>query len=396
MFDYCFLPSVGLSVGIVMAWRTDVWSMTEVSIQQFSVTSKASLTSTPSASWWITVVYGPQEDVDKVQFLESLIAVRASRPGAWILCGDFNMIYKEADKNNGRLDRRCMRRFRAFINRAQIEELHMSGRRYTWSNRRDTPTLERLDRVFTSPEWLAGYPNHFLKALSSDCSDHCPLLLQTNTVVWAKGRFRFEAFWTKLPDFLDVVAVGWSAALYHADPFRALDYKFRSLAKSLKSWSSKRIGSVRLQLALAREVVLQLDVAEEFRALSDEEKRLRNELNLKCLGLASLNRTILRQRSLAEGDANTKFFHLQACHRKRKNVITSLNVEGTELAHNEEMAPALFYHYDSLLGQPFQRLGNIDLQAIGLPVADLGQLDSLFSEQEVWQKMSILLSCQNV
>ena len=87
-------------------------------------------------------------------------------------------------------------------------------------------------------------------------------------------------------------------------------FKFCSVAKALKSWSSKRIGSIRLQLSLAREVILGLDVAEESRALSDEEKLLRNELKMKCLGLASLNRTILRQRSkilyLAEGDANTK------------------------------------------------------------------------------------------
>jgi hypothetical protein len=118
-------------------------------------------------------------------------------------------------------------------------------------------------------------------------------------------------------------SVGWSATLYHVDPFRALDFKFRSVAKALKSWSSRRIGSVRFQLALTREVILGLDTAEESRTLSDEERRLRNELKFKCLGLASLNRTIIRQRSkllyLAEGDANTNFFHLQACHQKRKN-----------------------------------------------------------------------------
>jgi hypothetical protein len=177
------------------------------------------------------------------------------------------------------------------------------------------------------------------------------------------------------------------ATLYHVDPFRALDFKFRSVAKALKSWSSRRIGSVRFQLALTREVILGLDAAEESRALSDEERRLRNELKFKCLGLASLNRTIIRQRSkllyLAEGDANTKNFHLQACHRKRKNAVTSLRVEGTELVQNEEMASALFSHFDNLLGQPFERLGSIELQAASVPTADFAQLDVMFSEQEV-------------
>jgi len=213
-------------------------------------------------------------------------------------------------------------------------------------------------------------------------------LLQTNSVLWARGRFRFEPFWAKLPDFLDVVAVGWSATLLHADPFRVLDYRFRSVAKALKSWSSKRIGSIRLQLSLAREVILRLDVAEESRALSGEEKLLRNELKMKCLGLASLNRTILRQRSkilyLAEGDANTKFFHPQACHRKRKNTVDS------ELVQNEDMASALFAHFDSILGQPFARQGNVGFNAVGLPSLELAHLDVLFSEQEVWETIASL------
>jgi hypothetical protein len=102
----------------------------------------------------------------------------------------------------------------------------------------------------------------------------------------------------------------------------------------------------------------------------------------------------MRQRSkllfLAEGDANTKLFHLQACHRNRKSIIASIKVEGMELVHNEEMAEALFNHFVAILGQPFQRRQNIDLQAIGIPSTVFQQLDGLFSEQEVWETISEL------
>jgi hypothetical protein len=151
-----------------------------------------------------------------------------------------------------------------------------------------------------------------LRALSSDCSDHAPLILRTDVVPWARKRFRFESFWTKLPGFLDVVASAWGPSLIHADAFRCLDYKLRNTARALKSWSAKHVGSVRLQLAVAREVILRLDAAMEQRALTLEEQALRKELKCKCLGLASLARTIATQRSrmlfLAEGDANTRFF----------------------------------------------------------------------------------------
>lgn len=134
-------------------------------------------------------------------------------------------------------------------------------------------------------------------------------------------------------------------------------------------------------------MVLRLDTAEESQPLSLEERRLGNELKVKCLGLASPNKTIVRQRSkitfLAEGDANTKFFHLQACHRRRKNTLCSLRVGESELVENEQMAAALFSHYDAILGNHFQREAGISFQALGLPLLDLSQLDVLFTEKEV-------------
>ncbi|XP_066323308.1 uncharacterized protein [Miscanthus floridulus] len=235
-----------------------------------------------------------------------------------MVCGDFNMIYMAADKNNDHLDRRGMRRSRSFLDTAQLEELHLNGRRFTWSSERDQPTLERLDRLFATTDWLVAYPNHMLKALSTDCSDHCPLLLVSNAVPWAKKRFRFEPHWIKIPGFLDVAALACSGTLIHADPCRILDHKLRNVAKALKSWSDKRLGSVRLQLALAREVILRFDVAQEMRALSAPEAQLRKMLKVSVLGLASL---------------------------KRRNYINSLRVNGKEVLRDEEMPQALYQYY---------------------------------------------------
>ena len=89
------------------------------------------------------------------------------------------------------------------------------------------------------------------------------------------------------------------------------------------------MGSVRLQLAIAKEIVYRLDSAQDsrFRILAPCELNLRRKAKLCSLGLASLQRTLLRQRArisyLADGDANTKFFHLQACHRSGRTILIS-------------------------------------------------------------------------
>lgn len=67
-----------------------------------------------------------------------------------------------------------------FLRKSEIDELHLCGRRFTWSNRRGQPTLERLHRVLALPSGLAIFPSHLLKPLSSDCFDHCLLLPPSN------------------------------------------------------------------------------------------------------------------------------------------------------------------------------------------------------------------------
>jgi endonuclease/exonuclease/phosphatase family metal-dependent hydrolase len=112
--------------------------------------------------WWITVVYGPQLFIDKVGFLAELLRCKDSCFGPWLICGDFNMIYQVADKRHDRVDRREMRRFKTFINQAQLQEVSLLGRRFTWSSERQRPTLERLDRCLASVDW---FPQAFIFGL---------------------------------------------------------------------------------------------------------------------------------------------------------------------------------------------------------------------------------------
>ncbi|XP_066373323.1 uncharacterized protein [Miscanthus floridulus] len=174
----------------------------------------------------------------------------------------------------------------------------------------------------------------------------------------------------------------------NADAFRVLDHKLRNTAKALKSWSMKNIGSINLQLIIAREIVARLEAAQERRILSVEEVALRKRLKWRCLGLASMSRTIACQRSrmlyLEHGDANTKFFHLQACHRIRKNYIHSQTVDGHVVVNNEHMADALFAHFNGLLGSPAQRSRTVRFDLLNLPTLDLSALDVCFTEDEIW------------
>jgi len=52
-----------------------------------------------------------------------------------------------------------MRQFRRALDDVSVDELHLHGRRYTWSTERTSLTLERIDHVFANVPWLELFPH---------------------------------------------------------------------------------------------------------------------------------------------------------------------------------------------------------------------------------------------
>jgi hypothetical protein len=184
------------------------------------------------------------------------------------------------------------------------------------------------------------------------------------------------------------VAGVWASTPAEPNPFKQLAAKLVATARALTSWNNRFIGNVKLQILVANELILRLDVAMESRALSQGERGMRKLLKRKLLGLASLEMTIARQRSrimwLSECDACTKFFHLHANHRCRKNFIAHLKVDGVLVADQEEKSKAVDSFYEHLLGSCPDRGFSIDLNFLGMQEHDLAELKSPFSMEEVW------------
>jgi hypothetical protein len=82
----------------------------------------------------------------------------------WLLVGDFNLITSTKDKNNGRVNMQMINRFKKTLDDLQLAELHLQGRRFTWSKEQDTPTMTRIDHFFGTMEW------HDLSACFTNCS----------------------------------------------------------------------------------------------------------------------------------------------------------------------------------------------------------------------------------
>ena len=108
-FDYLCLPSVGASGGVIIAWRRDCWVASQPCLRKFSATVRLHpVQGDDSESWWLTLVYGPTTSHLKPLLLQELLDLQNTCAGAWVVCGDFNLILHARDKNNGRLEINCV------------------------------------------------------------------------------------------------------------------------------------------------------------------------------------------------------------------------------------------------------------------------------------------------
>lgn len=293
--EFAFSPSDGASGGLLVAW-TDAVAVTSVQCSTNFISLKCSNKIT-SDSWHLINVYGPQPPKEKISFLNDLQLLCMNSPDPLMLVGDFNLIAATADKSTSNINRGLINAFRNFMNRLELKDMYLHGRRYTWSNEQLHTILVRLDRVLYNQPWNELFPNALLQGLSSADSDHCPLLLTSNALFRPQRRFMFENMWVRLEGFNDVVPAAWDKATKSSDPYTNLHNKLSFTAKQLKSWASSLLSDIQLRTRIVHELILQLDIARDSRMLTPEEHTFRGKLKMMSLGFAALDRCMLCQRS---------------------------------------------------------------------------------------------------
>jgi hypothetical protein len=141
------IDALGSSDDILTAWDPSLFSLVLVRRDRFSLTVvlASSLTNLSIA---ITNVYAPADHAFTPAFLVELEALGPLFSLPWLVVGDFNLIRASRDKNNDNFDLALASAFDSLIANLALFELPLLDRLYTWSNKRDSPVLARLNRAF--------------------------------------------------------------------------------------------------------------------------------------------------------------------------------------------------------------------------------------------------------
>jgi hypothetical protein len=128
--NFVVLPAAQTRGGILRAANEDYFQLSDHHLSTNAMTTTCTMRA-DGTKWQIMVVYGPQGDAAKLQFLDELKAIPRPGHGRWLILRDFNLIYQAEDKNNTNLNRRLMGAFKAVIDDLNLKEIGLNGRRFT-------------------------------------------------------------------------------------------------------------------------------------------------------------------------------------------------------------------------------------------------------------------------
>jgi hypothetical protein len=142
-----------------------------------------------------------------------------------------------------------------------------------------------------------------------------------------------------------------------------------------------------MQLKIIKEVIWLLDQAQERRALSNEEEGFRSRLKKIYLGLVTVEKIKVRQRSrmtnIKYGDANTKFFFLKANRRKRKKHIQFMHAQQGLAVSHQDKAKEIERHFREVLGTKQLRTTSLNWSKLNYPAFNLTEMEEEIIQDEI-------------
>lgn len=181
--------------------------------------------------------------------------------------------------------------FNKLLNDLEVIEIQPSNGRFSWSNFRQISSLARLDRCFVNTSWHKIYPLTICSFLSRVTSDHTPLkidmLPHPKRNKGVRKPFRFNNIWYSYPDFENIVKESWMRNVLSTGLASIIVLKLRRLSADIRKWKREIVEDIfQLKKELTNKIKA-MDIQEEEKSLSAEEKMQQSDLKSKLAGVIS-------------------------------------------------------------------------------------------------------------
>ncbi|VFQ92152.1 unnamed protein product [Cuscuta campestris] len=301
-FDGAFsVCSVGRSGGLALLWKENGTA----SLLSYSRSHIDILVSLPNTETWrLTGFYGDPRRDHRRESWNLLLLLKDKSPLPWFVIGDFNDICKSSEKRGGAPHPPALiAAFTSTLEACDLFDLGMMGYPFTW------------DRCHGKPTWVEKRLDRAVRR--------------------APRSFRFENAWLLDDGYKGVITAAWNSSGHLPFPER-----LKVCGSQLVRWGGDKFNK------FGRRIL-------ETRRRVDKWRGSRDPIGLKNFNDADADLARLldqedvywRQRAkqhwLRTADANTRFFHQYASHRKKKNRIMRLKDEHGQWKEAEDFGKYL-------------------------------------------------------
>ncbi|XP_028775405.1 uncharacterized protein LOC114732274 [Neltuma alba] len=294
----------------------------------------------------MTCVYASPIPSQRRSLWHELRNIRRGVVGPWYLGGDFNATLLYSECLSAGANRDPDKDFYNFVTEEELNDMGFIGPRFTWKR---SNVESRIDRLLCSSDWLGAFPNAMVSHLPWYKSDHRPLLLQLHCLQTSRRTqrpFRFLAPWVLHEQFDEFVKNAWNTSL----PWKETVREFTDVCVT---WNVQVFGSVttrkkrlirRLNGIMRAEA--QYGLTENLEVL---QQQLWRELNDVLLQESLLWAQKARCEWHINGDKNTRFFHMRANGRRKRNFVGAIKDASGEWVYNVEKIKSLATEFFSTL-----------------------------------------------
>jgi exonuclease III len=315
--------------------------------------------------WRATGIYGYPQHQNKLltcRLISDLSEV-LNHP-QWLVFGDFNIMLSDEEKLGGNLiDPNITSSFRNILSICDLQDLGYTGNKYTWTSKHqgDSLIFARLDRFLATTDWKNRFPYYINHHLLRYKSDHNPIMLDFFSNIQNRGNSRpprikrFEQVWTREDNHTYKVKEAWEAT--HGN----VADRLHNTLETLHSWGHQIFGTLPIKIKQVQDELMHLNQTQGAHNPTQDIKEKERELDKLLEGEEMWWKQRSRADWLQHGDKNTKFFHMKASQRKKRNNIKSImNNQGQLQTKYEDIEAVLLDHFETLFkSQPTQQIHNI-------------------------------------
>ncbi|XP_074278317.1 uncharacterized protein LOC141601910 [Silene latifolia] len=223
--------------GLWVGWKAS-WNISCIVKCQNYVILKINIC--PISFWYLCCVYGQPKKEKRVGVWLELEHHLGLLDSHFVLVGDFNQVDDNEDKLGGSTGTIFGAQFfLEWKGRNLLSDIAFKGPKFTWCNNRKgvARVYERLDKGLASLTWSSHFPNTGILHLPIQCSDHAPIILDTEMLsTQRRFHFKLESWCFAYDECLDILKNEWFKRDKGSPSFKLLR-KLKRIRGAFKQWT---------------------------------------------------------------------------------------------------------------------------------------------------------------